>query len=282
MTVFGIEIRWIAAAAAVCGLLLWDICWALRMAPKKGTLEWIARTDPPPMALPGISRIRGARWALIPAAFLLGAAIAVCREGIPAATPDGLLPLGLSAVGAAIFSAALLHSGGSALSVLLGTLLFSACGTPDPADLALLVLLWLLTLACLTKSRVLCGLSLLGAVAAALLSRTAWTGSGLLLLPVEYSIPDALPLCAALAVLTALPLLIAAARLHSCRMLCLGLLALVCLPAALFGMELLSFAGALAALACMMTAAEERGAKFSPVLLFCLLFACIFVTIRRM
>lgn len=255
------------ALAALLTLLLWYLLYFRAMAPRKGTLEWIALTDLPPISRPAVQPIRGVRWIAPPLAALLGAANCLLR--MEAVLPGSLIHAALPAAAAVLFCLLLLHLFGSTTAALCGTALFLACGTPALILIPVLAALWMFALFCMLRGtglRILCLLLALAGAACAL-----WLGCGGF--PPAISDPlgfirafslsryDNLP---AAVMFTAVVIeFIQAARLHRGQSLLSALLALLCAALSVLHMPELLYAGGAIALSGTFAAAQRR--RFTPI-----------------
>ncbi|MEA4965972.1 MAG: hypothetical protein VB055_09150 [Oscillospiraceae bacterium] len=115
-------------AVAACALLYWVLRYFHAMAPRKGTLEWIAATDRGRFSLPAAEMLGQGRWQALLGAALLGAAVCPVRllTLSPVQWPEALV----SALSAAAFCELLLALCGSVPAALCGTALLLACGMP--------------------------------------------------------------------------------------------------------------------------------------------------------
>ena len=136
------SLPWLRPAAlgiAVLTLLVWYVGYFRAMAPRRGTLEWIARIDRTAFPAAKVLPIRGKGWLALVLAALLGAANCLLR--MDAVYAGSLIYAALAALGGAACCGLLLCLYGQPLSALCATVLFLASGVPSPG---LPVMLWLL------------------------------------------------------------------------------------------------------------------------------------------
>lgn len=119
---------WTAAAVAALILLFWYVQYFFLMAPRRGTLEWIALADRRQFPAPEIQKIRGSGWAAVAVSALLGAGCCLLRmDRVYAAS----LPYaGLAALWAAAGCCLFLQFGGGPLSAACATALLLSAGAP--------------------------------------------------------------------------------------------------------------------------------------------------------
>ena len=169
---------WLRPAAlgiAALALLIWYLAWFRVLAPRRGTLEWIALVDRPGFPAAQALPIRGKGWLALVLAALLGAGNCLLR--MDTVYPASLAYAGLAALAAAACCGLPLQLYGQPLSALCATVLFLAAGVPSPV---LPAALWLLFLGLSARRP---WLGLLPAVPAlALLTVCLGTGAGTLLL----------------------------------------------------------------------------------------------------
>ena len=269
-------------AVAALTLLIWYIVFFRAVAPRKGTLEWIAFTDLPRMTLPAVQYLSGKAWISLLLAAVCGAANCLLR--MDAVYPASLIYAALPAVSALVFCMLLLQLFGSPVSAACGAVLLAACELAMPATTtALLCALWLLMLALMrerTVVRVLCLVLSIAAAIGALYLRGCIAADGaslIVTLPMpalpllqEFTLPALLPITAIVIAL------IGALRLHRGDLLFGALFGLLCLPAALFSMPYLVCAGGIAALAGTFAAAEARGKTPIPAALILLVCTILY------
>ena len=118
---------WAAAGAAALALLLWYVQYFVRMAPRRGTLEWIEFWDRRRFPSPQLQKIRGGGWAALALAALLGAGCCLLRmERVYAVSlPYAGLPALFAAAGCCLF----LQLGGGPLGAVCAAALL-AVATP--------------------------------------------------------------------------------------------------------------------------------------------------------
>jgi len=142
------EYEWLPAASlgVVClALILWLLRYARVMKPRRGTLEWIRRSERGRFSPFSLQPLRARGWIVLIAAPFLGLGYAVLTTGLYA---EGygmtiLLAMSQSLLCALLF----LLLFGAPVPAFCGTLMMTAAGCPSPLLLEILLLL-LLSLAC--------------------------------------------------------------------------------------------------------------------------------------